>query len=144
VTGIEYSYAVISGVPVVATPAEIDVTTAAELRAALLHAAGHVSPVIVVDMTGTLFCDSAGLHALIAAQKRALAENAGLRLVIPADGVVPRVFTLTGLDRFIPCYASVADALAETAVGASPEPLPSGPSAAREPHLIPEGPAAGH
>jgi hypothetical protein len=51
--GFRYLWNVVDGVPVVTTPAEIDLTTADQLRAVLLAAAsgGHVT--VVVDMTGT-------------------------------------------------------------------------------------------
>jgi anti-anti-sigma factor len=69
-----YSTEVISGVPVVTAPADIDVITVDELRAVLRNAAdGHAT--VVVDMSGTGFCDSAGLGALVGAYRRALARD---------------------------------------------------------------------
>jgi len=41
----------INGVPVVTAPAEIEVTTADQLRAILLHSADRGHATIVVDMT---------------------------------------------------------------------------------------------
>jgi anti-sigma B factor antagonist len=87
-------------VPVVTAPAEIDMTNAPELRSALVEAAAHGHGTFVVDMTRTLFCDSSGLHILVAAYKRAQAEGGELRLAMPAG--VLRVFELTGVDRVIP------------------------------------------
>ena len=66
---------VIRGVPVVIAPQEIDITNADRLRTALLHAAARPGAAFVVDMTRTRFCDSAGLHALLGAHKRARAEG---------------------------------------------------------------------
>ena len=87
---------VVRGVPVVAAPEEIDITNAEALRAALLAAAdGHGT--LVVDMTRTRFCDSSGLHVLIAAHRRAGAEGRAVLLVIPGTAVL-RVFALTGMD----------------------------------------------
>ena len=64
-----FTVEVVRGVPVVAAPEEIDITNAEALRAALLAAAdGHGT--LVVDMTQTRFCDSSGLHVLIAAHRR--------------------------------------------------------------------------
>ena len=108
-----YPDTVINGVPVLATPAEIDITTAGRLRAALLHVTGNRHPVVVVDMSGTRFCDSAGLQALTAAYQRVRAEGGELRLVLPAGGSVPRVFELTGADRFVPCFTYLEEALAK-------------------------------
>lgn len=110
----------INGVAVVETPGEIDITTAERLRAVLLEATSHGHPTVVVDMTGTRFCDSAGLHTLLEAHKRVLAEGHELRLVIPADGAVPRILTLTGVDHFVPCFTRLEEALGQTPDGANP------------------------
>jgi anti-sigma B factor antagonist len=99
------------GVPVVTAPQEIDITNAGQLRAALLHAAAGPGPALVVDMTRTRFCDSAGLHALIGAHKRAQAEGRQVRLAV-TGAQVRRILTLTALDRLIPVYTSLEDALA--------------------------------
>jgi anti-sigma B factor antagonist len=106
-----YPIEMISGVPVVAAPAEIDVTTADQLRLTLLQAAAHGHTTIVVDMTRTQFCDSSGLSVLVPAQKRALEEGGEVRLVIPAAGAVFRIFTLTRLYSFIPRFDSLQGAL---------------------------------
>jgi anti-sigma B factor antagonist len=111
---------VVRGVPVVAAPEEIDITNAEALRAALSTAAaaadGHGT--LVVDMTRTQFCDSSGLHALIAAHKRAGAEAREVLLVIPSTAV-PRVFALTGMDTVIPNFTSLAEALAQAPAAAN-------------------------
>ena len=112
-----------SGVPVVSTPEEIDITTAEELRAILLDATSGQDPVIVVDMSQTLFCDSAGLNTVLRAHKRVTGEGRELRVVIGADGSVSRVLSLTGVDRILHCFTSLAQALAPDA----PVDGPSGP-----------------
>jgi anti-sigma B factor antagonist len=101
---------VIQGVPVVTAPEEIDITNTEGLRSALLRAAADGHGTLVVDMTWTRFCDSSGLHALIAAHKRAQAEDCEVRLVIPGPPVL-RVFALTGMDRVIPNFTTLAEAL---------------------------------
>jgi len=114
------------GVPVVTAPAEIDMTTAGQLRAILLqwHTRGHVT--VVVDMTGTQFCDSAGLRELVRAHKRARAEGGELRLVLPVGGAVRRVFIVTGLDRLIPHFTVLEQALAQVPDGQALAQLPEG------------------
>ncbi len=102
---------VVRGVPVVMAPKEIDITNAAALRAALLEAAMHGRGPMVADMSGTQFCDSAGLHVLVRAHKRAQAEGGELLLVVPATTVL-RIFAITGIDRVIPNFSSLEDALA--------------------------------
>jgi anti-sigma B factor antagonist len=123
------------GVAVVTTPGEIDITNAPALRTALLDAATQGRGPVVVDMSGTQFCDSAGLHALIRAHKRARAEGDDVLVVICATTVL-RIFAISGLDRIIPNFSTLEEALAQTSatppangssVPAAPEsdPVPS-------------------
>jgi len=101
----------INGVPVVTAPAEIDVTTVEKFRAVLRTAAdGHAT--VVVDLTGNRYCDSCGLRVLEAAHRRALDEGGELRLVLPARGSITRVLAITGLNRRIPCFTGLDQALA--------------------------------
>jgi anti-sigma B factor antagonist len=102
----------VNGLPVVATPADIDVTSAEQLHMVLLRTAIRGHTTIVVDMTRTRFCDSAGLTVLVRAHKRAVTDGGELRLVLPAGGAVPRILAITCLDRVIPVFASLDDALA--------------------------------
>lgn len=126
---VSYPVEMISGLPVVTAPAEIDVTTADQLRLVLLEAGARRHTTVVVDMTRTEFCDSAGLGVLIRAHKRALEEGGELRLVMPAGGAVFRIFTLTSLYRFIPRFGNLPEALLQRpAVAIRPlRPQPSTP-----------------
>ena len=104
----------ISGVPVVITPEEIDITNADGLRAALLRAAAQGRPTYVVDMTRTRFCDSAGLHALIGAHRRARAEGGEVRFVVTGPAV-RRILAIMAIDRLIPLFGRLDEALAPPA-----------------------------
>jgi anti-sigma B factor antagonist len=110
----------INGVAVVSAPAEIDIVNAEQLRTVLLEAGRRGHARVVLNMTGTRFCDSEGFSVLVAVHKWALAEGGGLQLVIPADSPVLRIFRAIGLGRFIPRFASLEQA------------LPPGPAAAAE------------
>ena len=107
----------VSGVPVVVTPEEVDITNAARLRGVLLETAPARHGTLVVDMSRTRFCDTAGIHALVSAHKQAQAERGELRLVI-ATPMVRRIFTITGLDNVIPYFGSREEALTAPASGA--------------------------
>jgi anti-sigma B factor antagonist len=107
----------IKGLPVVAAPEEVDITNAAELRAALVGAAEDGHTTLVVDMTGTRFCDSAGLHVLVHAHKRARADGGELLLALDAAEVL-RILEITGIDQLIPVFASLDEALARAAATA--------------------------
>jgi anti-anti-sigma factor len=98
------------------------------LAAAEFLKRGHAT--VVVDKTLTRFCDSYGLQALLRAHKLAQADGGELRLVTPADGVVPRIFALTCLDRLIPCFASLKEALAQTPAASDQRRDERGPEAA--------------
>jgi len=107
----------VSGVPVVVTPEEVDITNAAGLRGVLLETAAARHGTLVVDMSRTRFCDTAGIHALVSAHKQARADRGELRLII-ATPMVRRIFTITGLDHVIPHFGSREEALAAPASGA--------------------------
>jgi anti-sigma B factor antagonist len=108
-----FSVEAIRDMPVVAAPEQIDITNATGLRAALLQAAALGNGTLVVDMSRTQFCDTAGLHALVGAHKRARADGGQVLLVI-GGATVLRVFSITGLDRVIPHFPSLEEALTQT------------------------------
>lgn len=118
---------VVQGIPVVATPEEIDITNATELRTALLAASADGPRTIVVDMTRTLFCDSAGLHALVGAHRRAMTEGGAVVLAVSGEAVL-RILALTGLSAVIPSFTTLEEALAQTAGAANPARRPCGPA----------------
>jgi anti-sigma B factor antagonist len=103
---------------VVTMPAEVDAMNADEVREAILSAAGPDVPDLIIDMSGTEFCDSAGVHAVIAAHRQGAETGTRIRLVATA---VMRVFALVGADLLMPVYTTLEAALADT------PPAPAGP-----------------
>jgi anti-sigma B factor antagonist len=87
-----------SGVAVVTVRADADLRLASRLRAELerLSVEGHRR--VVVDLTGAVFIDSAGLGVLMAAAKRQRALGGQVRIVTP-NPHIRRIFELTLLDR---------------------------------------------
>lgn len=120
--GARYSIAMVSGVPVVAAPEEIDVSDADWLAAVLLQAASCGHGRLVVDMTRTQFCASAGVSVLVQAYSRAVAAGGELRLVVPASAMVLRVFAIVGIDQLIPTFTSLDQALEPASAAASRPP----------------------
>lgn len=108
----------VSGVPVVGAPQEIDMANARELGSAL-EAAADRPGTLVADMSRTQYCDSSAIHTLLAAHKRAQADGGELLLVVP-DAAVLRVFMITGIDRLIPTFTSLKDALAHVSTQSDP------------------------
>jgi anti-sigma B factor antagonist len=111
-------YQVVNGMPVVAAPEEIDITNAPDLRSALLEAAADGHGTLVLDMTETRFCDSSGIHTLLAAHKRAQSEGGELLLVIPSPSVL-RIFAITGVDRILSHVTSLEEAAARASAHGS-------------------------
>jgi hypothetical protein len=64
-----------AGTIVVTLPSEIDLANADRVGADLDAAFGPGVGVVVADMSGTRFCDTSGIHALVMAHKRAEASN---------------------------------------------------------------------
>src|ERR1700753_2916954 len=104
------------GIPVVGTPEEIDITNAPGLGKALADAAAGGNGTLVVDMSRTQFCDTAGIHALVAAHRRAQTQSGQVLLVIRGPTVL-RIFSITGLDRVIPYFPSLEQALSQGGPG---------------------------
>jgi len=118
-----YTVRIIRGMPVVATPDEMDGTSAYALRVELLASAERGHAVVAVDMTRTHFCDSVGLNALIRAHQRAhAAAGGGLRMVAHAPAIL-RILAVTGADQIIPRFTNLEEALAEP-TASHPRPLP--------------------
>jgi anti-anti-sigma factor len=97
--------------PVVSAPGEIDAANIDELRQALLSCIDGKRTTLVVDMSLTTFCDSAGARQLLLAHKRVAAGGGELRLVTSAASL-RLIFEITGLDRLLPVFATLDAALA--------------------------------
>jgi anti-anti-sigma factor len=65
---------------------------------------------ITADLTGTVFCDSAGVYVLTRTHELVAAKGGELRLAI-GDSPVARIFELTGLDQIMPVYRDVQQSL---------------------------------
>jgi anti-anti-sigma factor len=100
----------LDGLPVVFTPAEVDIDNAGQLADALLAAVSD-HPTAVVDMSATRFCDCCVLGVLIRARTSAHARGGELRLVIDTPPV-RRVFAAAGVAGSFPIYQTLAGALA--------------------------------
>ncbi len=100
---------------VVRMPAEIDLTNADEVRQALRAAVRQGATVLIVDMSETTFCDSAGVQAIIDVHNLIEARNqtgaTSMRVLLVANAV-GRIITLTGVDQLMPVYSTLDAALA--------------------------------
>ena len=93
---------------VIVLPAELDVANADLFGEQLGSAFVPGVTVVIADMTDTTRCDSWGIRMLAVAHRRATANQAELRLVVPS-AALRHTFVLMGL--FLPLYASMSAAL---------------------------------
>jgi anti-anti-sigma factor len=66
---------------------EIDMATAGAVLARALHEIELHGPNLVLDLTGTSFMDSSGLHVIDALRDRTCGHGGGLVLVVATSGV---------------------------------------------------------
>lgn len=85
---------------VVVLPAEIDVSNADMVLAALSAVLRRGVRIVIADLRATVFCDCSGVAALLSARRQSARLGAELRVVAQA-GQVRRLFDLTGLDQLI-------------------------------------------
>jgi len=111
VSGEHYPVLWIGQVAVVALPAEIDVTNADTVQDELLAALDQRAVLLIADMSRTDFCDSSGVSAMVRVFRRAVASGSAMRLVVSTPAV-QRVLSITGVDRLVDVFPSVAVSLA--------------------------------
>jgi len=110
-SGEHYPVLWIGRTAVVALPAEIDITNADLVREDLLSVLNQGAALLIADLSRTSFCDSAGVSALARGFRRAEASQSDMHLVVSTPAV-QRVLALTGIDRLLDIYPSVAASLA--------------------------------
>jgi anti-sigma B factor antagonist len=101
----------IGQVAVVTLPAEIDVTNADTVREEFLSVLNQGAVLLIADLSKTSFCDSAGVSALVRTFRQASTSASAMRLVVSTPAV-QRVLSITGVDRLVDTYPSVAASLA--------------------------------
>jgi anti-sigma B factor antagonist len=100
---------------VVSLPVEIDITNADRVREDLLSLLNQGAALLIADLSNTTFCDSAGMSALARGFRRAEANQSDMRLVVSTPAV-QRILALTGIDRLLDIYPTVAASLAASPV----------------------------
>jgi anti-sigma B factor antagonist len=104
---------------VVELPAQIDVSDADDLCEHLMGLIdGPVTGPLIADLTGTRFCDSSGVNALLRVHSRAAALGCRMYAAVDPDGTVRKVFDLTAVPRSIPTCDDLGSAIAMAVVAA--------------------------
>ncbi|MEV4508501.1 STAS domain-containing protein [Dactylosporangium sp. NPDC049525] len=99
------------GAAVVAVRGKVFYDTLAPLSDALAQLAGRPAGRVVLDLSGVPMCDSSGLNLFVRIRADLAATGGWLRLT-GTRPMVDNVLHITNLDRILPGYASVEDALA--------------------------------
>lgn len=94
---------------VVTAAGDIDMSSAAPLRDALLAAVRHGN--VVFDVESVLFCDSSALRTLVEANRAAHDQGVSFRVAGPSTAVA-RVLELSGALQVLEVRPDVAAALA--------------------------------
>ena len=94
---------------------EIDLSNATEIGSQLEASVPNSAEALVVDLSGTTHLDSAGFRLLYGLRRQLDARGQELRLVVPDDGLIMKVISITGLDQAVSIYPTV-----ERAAGRSP------------------------
>jgi anti-anti-sigma factor len=90
----------VSGAEIVCVSGEIDLSNVAFVRDAIGAALPDL-PVVIVDLSGTTYVDSAGIAMLFRLAERLDYNRQELRLVVPPDAPIRAVLSLTSLDQVI-------------------------------------------
>ncbi|GLU50085.1 STAS domain-containing protein [Nocardiopsis ansamitocini] len=91
---------------------EIDNGTAPALRRRLANLLRPDTGLLVLDLSGVLFCDASGLSVLVTTQNRASELGVRLRLAEP-PAQTALVLRITNLDLSLSVYPTVRAALAD-------------------------------
>jgi anti-sigma B factor antagonist len=102
----------ITGVALVALPADIDVANADGVYTQLCMAFTADIDIVVADMRLTTFCDSRGIRALVDARRHAAEKGVEIRFVI-RPGHVGRGLERLGLTEHVLPSPTVAAALSD-------------------------------
>ena len=101
-----------AAVPICEVAGEIDASNVESVLEQLLRSAPEDSPGLVLDLTRTVYLDSAGVRILFELARRLRTRRQELRIAVPTNGIVRRVLVLTALADVVPLHEDAADAAA--------------------------------
>jgi anti-anti-sigma factor len=99
-------------VPVVQLVGEIDASNVPELGVRLRELVTNRSAGLVIDLSGTVYLDSAGINLLFAIGAELAARQLKLHLVVSSNSPIARMLAVSSLDRVHPVHESADAALA--------------------------------
>lgn len=98
-------------VAVVSVRGEIDTAIAPRLREVLMNRVRSCLNVVIIDLSGVAFIDSAGVELLAQGHNQAAARDILLRVVAPVGSPAEQLFLLTGMKSQFVCFNEVNEAI---------------------------------
>jgi anti-anti-sigma factor len=92
---------------------EVDMTNAAYVRDELLGSVPNDVLVLVLDLGGCRYLDSAAIEVVFDLSRRLGRRRQELRLVVPEGSPLARVLTLTDVGSVAPVHATLDSALGQ-------------------------------
>lgn len=100
------------GIPIVRVQGDIDLHTVPRFERAVQEGIDRARSTLIIDLSGATYLDSAGLSALLSANKKLSTRDAKLYVIAPRSCPgVRRVLEITRIDTIIPVYESLEDVL---------------------------------
>jgi anti-anti-sigma factor len=99
------------GVPVARMSGEIDLTRAAAISIALLHAVTNQDHGLVLDLREATYLDSAGVNVIFEVAERLSSRQQRLAAVVPHKAIIERVISLVNLRSVLETYADLDEAV---------------------------------
>jgi anti-anti-sigma factor len=99
------------GVPVCAVHGEIDASNVESVLDQLVAQTPLEGPGLVLDLSRTMYLDSAGVRILFELARRLRTRRQELRITVPEDGIVRRVLVLTAVADVVPLHDEVDEAV---------------------------------
>jgi anti-anti-sigma factor len=99
-------------VPVAMLSGEIDASNAPSMGTELRSILTNRSTMLVIDLTGVSYLDSAGINLLFTLGDELRARQLKLRIVVGPGTPIARVVTITSLDSAYPTFGTLDEALA--------------------------------
>jgi anti-anti-sigma factor len=97
-------------VPVCAVRGEIDASNVDSVLERLIQSVPTESPGLVLDLSQTVYIDSAGVRILFELTRRLRQRRQELHITVALDGIVRRVLVLTALADIVPLHDDVTSA----------------------------------
>jgi anti-anti-sigma factor len=97
-------------VPICAVRGEIDASNVESVLDQLIDSVPADSPGLVLDLSETVYLDSAGVRILFELSRRLRQRGQELRIVVPAEGIVRRVLVLTALADVVALHGDTGSA----------------------------------